>query len=308
MKSEWRVGKPYYSPEAPHWVFFRIAVPVVGWVVRTIFRVNLEGLQNVPDGPIIIAGNHVSYVDGLLLCILQRQYRHRTHFLIKKEMYEASSFLGWVFHQIGSIPVERGTADRAMITNCEKLLKAGDSLGIFPEGRRVRDKGEGELGEALSGIAFLAIRNNVPVVPVGIVGTGEIMEHLPRLPKVYVRIGTPLHPDQFKGARRERMDAMTTAVMAAIAAQMDEAEIARTGRLGYKHQAGAIVKQKMGEVHANVNQDTENASESKASGEDAYASGDPTEDGAFAAPQAHIDVAADTTESAEYAEQEGAAS
>ncbi|MCL2654157.1 MAG: 1-acyl-sn-glycerol-3-phosphate acyltransferase [Coriobacteriia bacterium] len=252
MKMRDRVGKPYQGPDAPSWGFFRVAVPVVGWAVRTIFRVKVAGLDNVPDGPIIISGNHVSYVDGLLLCTLQRKYRHQTHFLIKSEMYEASSFLAWIFHHIGSIPVERGTADRRMIADCEKLLKAGDSLGIFPEGRRVRDKTGGELGEALTGVAFLSIRNNIPIVPVGIVGTSEITAHLPRLPRVFVRIGKPLYPEQFEGARRERMDAMTTAVMAAIAAQMDEAELARTGRLEHKHQAGATVKQKMGEVHANA--------------------------------------------------------
>jgi len=152
--------------------------------------------------------------------------------------------------------VERGTADRRMIADCEKLLKAGDSLGIFPEGRRVRDKPEGELGEALRGIAFLAIRNNTPVIPAGIVGTSHIMKGLPRLPKVFVRIGAPLYPEQFEGGRRERMDAMTSAIMAAIAAQMDEAEIARTGHLDHQHQAGATVRQKMGEIHANAS-DTE---------------------------------------------------
>lgn len=255
MKPKERVGKPFQGPDAPRWGFFRVIVPIASWVVRTIFRVNLDGLENVPEGPIIIAGNHVSYVDGLLLCVLQTKYRHPTHFLIKKEMYDASPFLGWVFNMIGSVPVERGTADRRMIADCEKLLRAGDSLGIFPEGRRVRDKAEGELGEALSGIAFLAIRNNVPVVPAGIVGTSEIMKHLPRLPRVYVRIGKPLYPEDFEGARRERMDAMTTAVMAAIAAQMDEAEIARTGKLSHKHQAGETVKQKMGEVHANASEE-----------------------------------------------------
>ncbi|MCL2882607.1 MAG: 1-acyl-sn-glycerol-3-phosphate acyltransferase [Coriobacteriia bacterium] len=249
MKPRERVGKPFQGPDAPRWGFFRIVVPIASLVVRMIFRVNLDGLDKVPEGPMIVAGNHVSYVDGLLLCVLQTKYRHPTHFLIKQEMYDASSFLGWVFNQIGSVPVERGTADRKMISHCERLLKAGDSLGIFPEGRRVLDKAEGELGEALSGVAFLAIRNNVPIMPVGIVGTDKIMKPFPRIPKVYVRIGRPLYPEDFEGARRERMDAMTTAVMASIAEQMDTAEIARTGRLSHKHQAGATVKQKMGEVH-----------------------------------------------------------
>jgi len=260
MKARERGGKPFQGSDSPRWDFYHFALWLVGGVTRGIFRVQVGGLENVPDGPIIIAGNHVSYVDGLLLWALQKKYRHQTHFLIKREMYDAIPPLGWMFHQIGSILVERGTADRRMISDCEKLLKAGDSLGIFPEGRRVRDKGEGELGEALAGIAFLAIRSNVPIVPAGIVGTGQIMKHLPRLPKVFVRIGKPLYPEQFEGARRQRMNAMTTATMAAIAAQMDEAELARTGHLSQKHQAGETVKQKLGEVHANTAEGTREGS------------------------------------------------
>jgi len=254
MLSEWRIGKPFQGPDAPRWGFLRFAGVVIAPIVRWMFRVNAAGFEHVPDGPVIMSGNHVSYVDGLLLWSLHKKYRHMTHFLIKKEIY-AIKPLGWLFHLIGSIPVDRGTADRHMIATCEAFLKTGDSLAVFPEGRRVRDKADDELGEALSGAAFLSIRNGVPIVPVGIVGTGKIMvpgRRLPRRPRVYMRIGAPLYPDQFEGARRERMDTMTAAVMEAIATQMDAAELARSGRLEHHHKTGAIVKQKIGEVHANA--------------------------------------------------------
>ena len=254
MLSEWRVGKPFQGPDAPRWGFLRFAGVVIAPIIRWMFRVNAAGFENVPAGPLIISGNHVSYVDGLLLWTLHRRYRHETHFLIKKEIYQITP-LRWIFHWIGSIPVERGTADRHMISICEAFLKAGDSLAVFPEGRRVRDKAADELGEALSGAAFLAIRSGVPIVPVGIVGTGQIMvegRRLPRRPRVYMRIGAPLYPEQFTGVRRERMDNMTAAVMAAIAGLMDAAELARSGRLEHRHKTGAIVKQKIGEVHANA--------------------------------------------------------
>ena len=255
MKSDWRVGKPFQGPDAPRWDFYRIMMPIVAAVAFALYRVNAAGFENIPEGPIIVAGNHVSYVDGFLLQLLQLKYRHPTHFLIKKEIYEAIPPLGWLFNTIGSVQVERGTVSRRMIADCERLLKAGDSLGIFPEGRRVRDKAEGELGEALSGIAFLSIRNNVPIVPAGIFGTSGLMKAFPRPPRVFVRFGAPLYPDQFEGGRRERMDAMTSAVMAAIAAQIDEAEIARNGRLSKQHQAGKVVRQKIGALHANADEE-----------------------------------------------------
>ncbi|MCL2332539.1 MAG: 1-acyl-sn-glycerol-3-phosphate acyltransferase [Actinomycetia bacterium] len=257
MLSEWRIGKPFQGQDAPRWGFLKFAAVVVAPIVRWMFRVNAAGFENVPDGPLIISGNHVSYADGLLLWTLHKKYRHQTHFLIKKEIY-AIKPLGWLFNLIGSVPVERGTADRHMIAICEAFLKAGDSLAVFPEGRRVKDRADDELGEALSGAAFLAIRNEVPIVPVGIVGTGQIMvpgRRLPRRPKVFIRIGAPLYPATFAGARRERMDTMTAAVMAAIAAQMDEAEIARSGRLTRSHKAGMVVKQKIGQVHASASDD-----------------------------------------------------
>ncbi len=254
MKPEDRIGKPFYGPDAPGWTAFHLIYTFLGTLLLAIFRTNVKGLEKAPEGPIIVSGNHVSYMDGALLWALQKRYKHPVHFLIKAEMFK-NRFLKWLWASVGALPVARGTMNRQTIVECEKLVAAGESLGIFPEGRRVTDSEGGELGNALEGVAFLAIRSDIPVVPVGIVGTDRIMpkgKKFFRLPKVYVRMGDPLYPKDFEGKRRERMTLLTQAVMDNIAQLMDAGEVARNKGVApeHKHSAPHPVKQKMGETHA----------------------------------------------------------
>ena len=86
---------------------------------------------------------------------------------------------------IGCFPVQRGHADRRALVTCLEVLRAGRPLGFFPEGTRSRD---GRLGRAHPGIAFLARRSGVPVLPVAIIGTRGAR---PLHPDIRVRIGEP---------------------------------------------------------------------------------------------------------------------
>ncbi len=186
-----------------------------------MWRVDLKGWEKVPEGGAILAGNHVSHLDPVLLwCSMRRP----AHFVAKIELWDIKP-LGWFLDRVWAFPVRRGTADREMITTASNLLSGGELVGMFPEGTRSHDGGD-ELGEAHGGVAFLALRTGVPVVPVGIAGTDRAFPRgakYPRLSPVTIRYGEPVHPDAFEGTRKEKMELMTAEIMRRIAVVRDEA-------------------------------------------------------------------------------------
>jgi 1-acyl-sn-glycerol-3-phosphate acyltransferase len=188
----------------------------VGRLVALIYRTRYLGTENVPQGGAILAGNHVSYLDPVLLWTGSPR---PAHFVAKAELWE-SKFLSWVLDRVWVFPVRRGTADREMITTATSLLENGELIGMFPEGTRSHSADPNVLGEAHGGVSFIALRANVPIVPVRISGTDKAWgrgQKMPRLSKVTVRFLEPVYPDQFEGGRKERMEAMTAEVMRRIA-------------------------------------------------------------------------------------------
>lgn len=209
-----------WDPTAPRrWVVARTVRMVVGKTAWAALRVKMLHFDRVPkEGAAILAGNHNSYVDPVLMGTAMTR---RIHYMAKAELWENKA-LGWICQQLYAFPVKRGEADRQAITTATRILQSGQLLGIFPEGTR----GGGEMH---SGMAFLAMRANVPVIPVGMYGTDRIMpkgSKFIHLPRVRIAFGEPIHPEQFAGIadRKERMAAMSMAVEAGIAAALQEAK------------------------------------------------------------------------------------
>lgn len=202
----------------------RVLRSTLGRVVLAVYRTRVLGADRVPGGGVILAGNHVSYLDPVLLwCAAPRP----VHFMAKVELWE-SRVIGWAIDRLLAFPVHRGKPDRNALLTAAALLEAGRIVGIYPEGTR-QDPGSDEaLGEAHLGVAFIALRTGVPVVPVGIAGTAEALPRgarLPRFPRVTLVFGEPVHPRSFEeGGRKERVDAMTRTVMQRIAEARREAE------------------------------------------------------------------------------------
>lgn len=217
MKASSKRGKPSSGPDSPGWALAHAVRTTAGRLLLALFRVRFLDEKNVPTGPAILAGNHVSYLDpALLWCGSPRPM----HFMAKSELWEIG-WLGWVFDRLWAFPVNRAGADREAISTATSLLERGELVGMFPEGTRKRDGGD-ELGEAQGGVAFIAIRAGVPVVPVGIAGTDEAWppgRKLPRLVRVRMAYGEPIDPEQFEGGRKERVAAMTAEIMRRIEQQ-----------------------------------------------------------------------------------------
>jgi 1-acyl-sn-glycerol-3-phosphate acyltransferase len=204
------------TPKPPRSFWFAHVVrATVGRLLTAMFRVSLPGAERIPDGGVILAGNHLSYADPMLLwCKSPRP----VHFMARSDLWE-HTVIGWGLDHFWSFPVRRGAADREALQQASAILQAGEPVGIFPEGTR---KFHGD-AEAQGGAAFLAIRNDVPVVPIGIAGTDRIKppgSRMIRFPKVVMAVGEPIDPNTFaEGGRKERVEALTAEIMRRIAEQ-----------------------------------------------------------------------------------------
>lgn len=159
---------------------------VVLGVLSAIWGVKVTGLENVPlQGPLIVAANHASLVDGPLVGAAIAP-RRRPFAMGKKELFD-KPVLGWWLRGIGSFPVDRrGDATSAMRAALS-VLERGGCLYMAPEGTRVKP---GEKRAPKAGVAFLSARAGAPVVPVRVLGADEFPRRFP----LEVRIGAPLAP------------------------------------------------------------------------------------------------------------------
>ncbi|WP_235038192.1 1-acyl-sn-glycerol-3-phosphate acyltransferase [Microbacterium sp. 18062] len=204
---------------------------VLAPLVRVVYRPRIEGKGNVPrKGPVIFASNHLSFIDSF--AIPMASPRH-VQFLAKSSYFDGKGLRGWIsrefFTAIGASPVERGAGQAALdaLDQQRRMLEAGKGIALYPEGTRSLD---GRLYKGRTGVAFLALQTGAPVVPVGLIGTNEIMPvgaKYPRLrPRITVRFGAPIDVSAHGAATSGRARRLATdEIMAAIHA-LSEQELA----------------------------------------------------------------------------------
>jgi 1-acyl-sn-glycerol-3-phosphate acyltransferase len=161
---------------------------------RAVTRVGVAGdLALIPsEGPVIIACNHASNLDPVVLgSWLVPAVDRRIHWLGKKELF-AWPIVGWLARNGGVHPVDRDAADVEAFRLAKRILDEGHVLTVFPEGTRSPD---GRLQEARDGVAMLAMRTDATIVPIGIGGSDRVWPKGRLLPRpggrVTMRIGTP---------------------------------------------------------------------------------------------------------------------
>jgi len=159
---------------------------------RGMSRIRIEGdLAAIPrEGPVIIAANHASNFDPVVLgAWLTPALGRRIQWLGKKELF-AWPVVGWAARNGGVHPVDRGAADADAFRLARRILDEGNILFVFPEGTRSAD---GALHEARDGVAVLALRTGAAIVPIGIAGSNGVWPRGQKLPHpgghVTVKVG-----------------------------------------------------------------------------------------------------------------------
>jgi 1-acyl-sn-glycerol-3-phosphate acyltransferase len=179
-------------------IFYRVCRALTLTPMKVIFWVRVRGRHKVPrSGGYVVAPSHRSLMDIFFTGYITRR---RVRFMAKQELFE-KPFLAWLFTALGGFPVERGAADRTALRAAQQMLENGEPLAVFPEGTRRHGR---EIVDLFDGAAYLATRVGVPIVPVGIGGSEQILASgrtLPRPHKVAIVVGDRIDPPD-RGSRR----------------------------------------------------------------------------------------------------------
>lgn len=196
-------------------MFHKLTYLIIYPPIKLLFRVKVVGKENIPkNGPFIIAGNHVSYLDPILAgCSV---FPKSPNYFAKKQLFDIP-FFGLLIKALGAFPAERERMDRNAIRIAIDVLKRKGILIIFPQGTRTK-----EMDSVYNGAAYFAYKTKVPVLPVAIIGTDKIMppgKRFPRFPKVTVRIGKPLTAE---GLDKHNYQDLTKEIMGQIIKMMEK--------------------------------------------------------------------------------------
>lgn len=210
------MARPTGTPVRPG-VAGRVARAVGGPAFRFLWRVDVADADRIPDSGAVIAANHQSVIDSFFLGV----FLPRPVVFIGKAEYLDDWRTRHLFPALGMIPIDRagGESSEPALDAGVALLAEGRLLGVYPEGTRSRT---GRLHKGRTGIARLAFRAGVPVVPVGIVGTRSIQPPDTPLPRPFMhaalRVGEPVQPDAYRSRVPESLGLreMTDDVMFAI--------------------------------------------------------------------------------------------
>lgn len=187
---------------------------VVWLLINTLYRIDKQGLEHIPaEGPCMVVCNHVSFVDAL---ILGGNIRRPVRFVMDHRIFKIPG-LGFIFRTAKAIPIAPAREDEALMLQAfddiESELRAGNVVGIFPEGAITRD---GEIAEFRRGIERILERTPVPVVPAALCGLwGSVFSRRDgalkrmRIPRrfwsrIALRVGVPVPPQQASAAVLEQ--------------------------------------------------------------------------------------------------------
>jgi len=204
-------------------IYWFLKILIVGPLIRLIVRPWAKGSENLPEeGPAILASNHLSFSDSIIMSLAVPR---RVTFPAKSEYFTTGGVKGRLmalfFKSIGQVPIDRsgGRASVAALDTAAEMLQNDELFGIYPEGTRSPD---GRLYKGRTGVARLALRTGVPVIPVAMIDTETMQPVGKLLPNLRVRpgviFGAPLDFSRYEGMDNDRfiLRSVTDEIMYAI--------------------------------------------------------------------------------------------
>jgi 1-acyl-sn-glycerol-3-phosphate acyltransferase len=180
----------------PEWIYEVVRIVTMMNALIT-YRARAIGSENVPNGPVILAPNHGSFMDHFFCGAFIRRH---VQFMAKSQMF-GSGPLSWIYTHGGVFPVRRGAADEEAFTTAFTVLGRGGCVCMYVEGGRTRT---GKIAdEAKPGIGRLVLESGAPVVPVAILGSHQVRNWKKlQFPKVLVEYGKPLQFEPIEAPSR----------------------------------------------------------------------------------------------------------
>lgn len=180
------------------------------------FRMERTGREHIPRrGPLLLAANHRSFLDPFVIGTLARR---PIYYVAKRELFR-HRLQAWFLNGLGAFPVDRGASDQQAMDTARGILERGDCVVIFPEGTRIR---RGGLADPRRGVGRLALQTGAAVVPVALIGTGEVRRGWRVRPKkVRVRCGPPLRFQGSENPSRQEAGRVTERIWACVSLQWE---------------------------------------------------------------------------------------
>lgn len=199
-----KIEKPDWSAIIKERTYFRLPkswfsqiliIKSIKYMFFIMFRFKSSGRENIPEGPAIIAPNHQSFIDALLITAFIKNKELRKTFFYAKKDHVKSKFMTFLADKHNVIVMDINHGVKESIQKLAEVLKQNKKVVIFPEGTRTKD---GKLGDFKKTFAILSKELNVPIVPVAIDGAYKALprgKHFPRLfAKVHVKYMPPVYP------------------------------------------------------------------------------------------------------------------
>lgn len=207
---------------------YRLAEAVLIPPFKLWFNWRMEGLELVPrEGPVLVAANHISYVDPFADAYFLLRAGRRPRFLAKQELFDVP-VMGWALRHLGQIPVRRGTGDRSPLDAAAAALDRDEAVIVYPEGTVTKNPDWSPM-EARTGIARLSLRCGVPVLPLAIWGAQHVWQKdgkqsLRFARPIWLKAGKAidLSPHAAGGEDHETLRAATERVMAELGALVQD--------------------------------------------------------------------------------------